>query len=67
MEYKEEEIVIKVAKKLKRFSPFQRIRKTKQKKLAIKLPYKKGEKLLNQRSAFFKEEYAKEEALLSWS
>lgn len=41
-------------------------RLTKKSKLALKIPIKKGEKILNQRSKFFKEEYEKEKALLAW-
>lgn len=64
-----EKIIEKVAKKAGKLSPYQRLKKFKPKKsgLKVKLPYKKGEKILSQRSSFFKGEYEKEKALLSWS
>ena len=65
VEYKEEEIVKKIANKLGRVSKYKMRPGKKKKQLEIVLPYKKKEKILNQRSGFFKEEYSKE-ALLSW-
>ena len=66
-EYKEEEIARKLANKINNFSPYNKLRKGKKKKqLEVVLPYKKGDKILNQRSGFFKSEYSKE-SLLSWS
>lgn len=63
--YKEEEIVGKIFNKLKKLSPYGKFRKGKKKRLEIKLPYK-NDKILNQRSGLFKEEYSKA-SILSWS
>lgn len=65
---KVEKIVGKVVKKIGRLSPYGKKKKIFGKsKLTVTLPYKRGEKILNQRSGFFKEEYEKEKTLLSWS